>query len=225
MDKPDQPYLTALAKNHRPMNTLETKDSSEEANSQKNRSIFHAWPLLLWFAILVASSLIFSLGFACAAPFAAIGAVAAVTLARRDALLAGGLTWLINQGVGYGMLGYPWTANSVAWGLALGAATLLATVAAGGIYQMKAAIPRVVRFGTAFATAFLAFEAAICVTAIFLGGLQDFTVAIVARIFVINAATFVGLVVLYSLVTQKRLSVGISSRSPGLGSEVKVKPF
>jgi hypothetical protein len=189
------------------MNTTETKPSSVEANSRKTKSIASAWPWLLWLAILIGSSLVFSVGFACAAPFEAIGAAAAVTLARRDALLVSGVTWLINQCVGYGILGYPWTANSVAWGIALGAATLLATVAAGAVYQTKTAIPKAFRFAIAFVSAFLAFEAIIYLVALFfLGGLQDFTIGIVSRVFVINAATFVGLVVAYSLISQKRFS-------------------
>jgi hypothetical protein len=189
------------------MNTVETKNSPAETNSQKHRSITSAWPRLLWLAILIGSSLVFSVGFACAAPFEAIGAAAAITLARRDALFVSGVTWLINQCVGYGMLGYPWTSNSVAWGIALGAATLLATVAAGAVYQMKTAIPKAFRFGITFVSAFLAFEATTYVAALsFLGGVQDFTIGIVSRVFVINAATFVGLVVVYSLITQKRFS-------------------
>jgi hypothetical protein len=190
------------------MNTVETKNSPAEANSQKHRSIASAWHWLLWLAILIGASLIFSVGFACAAPFEAIGAAAAITLARRDALLASGVTWLINQCVGYGMLGYPWTSNSVAWGIALGVATLLATVAAGATYQLRTTIPKALRFGIAFVAAFLVFEAAIyAVALLFLGGLEDFTIGIVSRVFAINAATFVGLVVVYSLVTQKRFSV------------------
>jgi hypothetical protein len=192
------------------MNKVESEHSPQERDSQKDKSITHAWPRLLWLAILVCASLIFSVGFACAAPFEAIGAAAAVTLARRDALLASGLTWLINQCVGYGMLGYPWTVNSLTWGLALGAATLLATLAAGGIYQTKTAIPKFVRFGLAFATAFLAFEVAICAVACFLGGLQDFTFGIVSHIFIINAAAFVGLMVIYSIVASKRFSAAAS---------------
>jgi flagellar biosynthesis protein FliQ len=189
------------------MNTVETKSASLEADSQKNRSIANAWPRLLWLAILVCTSLIVSVLLSCATPFEAVGAAAAVTLARRDALLVSGLTWLINQCVGYGMLGYPWTYNSVAWGLALGAATLVATLAAGALCQMRKALPSLLRSALAFATAFLAFEVAIYAVAFFfLGGLQDFTTGIVSRIFVINAATFVGLVVIHSLVTQKRVS-------------------
>ena len=191
------------------MNTVETKSASLEADSQKNRSIANAWPRLLWLAILVLASLIVSVLLSCATPFEAIGAAAAVTLARRDALLASGLTWLINQCVGYGMLGYPWTYNSVAWGLALGAATLVATLAAGALYQTRKALPSLLRSTLAFAAAFLAFEVAIYAVAFFfLGGLQDFTTGIVSRVLVINAATFVGLIVIHSLVAQKRVSAG-----------------
>lgn len=38
---------------------------------------------------------------------------------------------------------------------------------------------------------------------LFLGGLQDFTLGIVSYVFVVNAATFLGLLVLYSLVLKK----------------------
>src|ERR1700751_5479142 len=165
------------------MNTVETKPSSVEANSRRTRPVANAWPWLLWPAILIGSSLVFSIGFVCAAPFEAIGAAAAVTLARRDALLVSGVTWLLNQSVGYGMLSYPWSFNSIAWGIALGAATLLATVAACAAYQMKTAIPKAFGFGIAFAAAFLVFEAAIYVIALFfLGGTQDFTIGIVSRV-------------------------------------------
>jgi hypothetical protein len=190
------------------MNTVDTNNSPAEANSQKDRSIASGWHWLLWLAILIGSSLVFSAGFACAAPFEAIGAAAAITLARRDALLVSAVTWLINQCVGYGMLGYPWTSNSVAWGIALGAATLLATVAAGAAFRMETAIPKAFRFAIAFVSAFLAFEAAIYVAALFfLGGVQDFTIGTVSHVFVINAATIVGLVIIYSLTTQNRFSV------------------
>jgi hypothetical protein len=207
MDKPSNHPTTFLAKEHRLMHTVETKNSLAEANSQKHRSIASAWPWLVWLAILIGSSLVFSVGFACAAPFEAIGAAAAITLARRDALLVSGVIWLINQCVGYGMRGYPWTSHSVAWGIGLGVATLLATVAAGAAYQLRTAIPKAVRFGIAFVAAFLVFEAAIYAVALFfLGGLEDFTIGIVSRVFAINAATFVGLVVVYSLIAEKRFS-------------------
>ncbi len=67
--------------------------------------------------LLLASSVGFTLGFAhCAVPFAAFGAVAAMTLPRRDALLLTVALWLVNQIVGFAVLHYPWDAMTLTWG-------------------------------------------------------------------------------------------------------------
>jgi hypothetical protein len=58
------------------------------------------WRRLLWLTVLVASSVAFSLGFACATPFAAFAAAAVLTLPRKDALLLMAAVWLANQAVG-----------------------------------------------------------------------------------------------------------------------------
>jgi len=65
---------------------------------------------------------------------------------------------LVNQFVGYTLLRYPWTFNSVGWGIALGAATLLASLAARWIYRLQRAIPSALRFAAVFAVAFSVFE-------------------------------------------------------------------
>jgi len=89
------------------------------------------WRHPLWLALLVAASVVFSLGLACAAPFTAFGAAAALTLSRRDALVLVMSVWLANQLVGFTLLHYPWTANAFAWGGALGVVAVLATLARG----------------------------------------------------------------------------------------------
>jgi hypothetical protein len=63
--------------------------------------------------LLLLSSLVFSLGFSCATPLAAFGAIAAVAFSRRDALILCGAVWFLNQVVGYSVLRYPWRVNSV----------------------------------------------------------------------------------------------------------------
>ncbi|HEY1505455.1 MAG TPA: hypothetical protein VGF92_14200 [Stellaceae bacterium] len=60
-----------------------------------------------WLAVLVAASVAFTFGFACAVPFAAFGAATALTLNTRDALLLTVALWLVNQIVGFGLIGYP----------------------------------------------------------------------------------------------------------------------
>jgi hypothetical protein len=58
------------------------------------------WRRPLWIALLVAASVAFTLGFACATPLAAFAAIAALSMPRKDALLLIGLVWLANQAVG-----------------------------------------------------------------------------------------------------------------------------
>ena len=183
---------------------------SLSSNSEKRGLVGNSFRELLWLAILICSSLVSSVSLACASPFAALGAAAAVTLRGRDALLVGAMVWLINQCVGYTILRYPWTFTSVAWGIALGAATLLAVLAARWIYSLQRAIPSGFRRATAFAAAYVVFEAALYAVAYFiLGGSQDFTVGIVSYVFAINAISFLGLLVLYSLVMLKRLAPSV----------------
>ena len=55
----------------------------------------------------MAASVAFSFGLACVMPFAALCAVGACTLPRRDAFAVAGMAWLANQVVGFGFLHYP----------------------------------------------------------------------------------------------------------------------
>ena len=88
------------------------------------------WRRPIWIALLVAASVAFSLGFACATPLAAFAAIAALSMPRKDALLLIGLVWTANQAVGFSVLHYPWTADCFAWGVGLGIVALLATLGA-----------------------------------------------------------------------------------------------
>lgn len=85
---------------------------------------------VLWLAVPVLTSLGFSLALACGTPFAAIAALGALALARRDAYLAALLAWGANQAVGFGLLGYPTDARTLAWGVAIGVSALAAVWAA-----------------------------------------------------------------------------------------------
>jgi hypothetical protein len=154
----------------------------------------------LWLALIVAASVAFTLGFACAVPLAAFGAAAALTLSRRDGLLLIGAVWLANQIVGFGVLGYPWTPETLAWGAILGVVAVLATVAARQAALRLARTGQAAAAGGAFVAAFAAYEGALFVAAVTaMGGTEDFTPAIVGEILTINAAAFVGLLVLNRL--------------------------
>jgi hypothetical protein len=83
-----------------------------------------------WSAFLIIGSAVGTLAFACATPFAAVAAIAALTLPARAALITSLGVWLGNQAVGFLLLRYPLTADSLAWGPVLGASAILATAAA-----------------------------------------------------------------------------------------------
>jgi hypothetical protein len=155
------------------------------------------WGHQLWLALLVAASAAFSFVFACATPFAAFSAAAALTLSRRDALRLTVAVWLANQVLGYAVLKYPWTANSFAWGAVLGAAAILTTVAARGVALRLAERSYGVLALATLLAAFMVYEGVLFAVAVaLLGGTESFTLPIVGRIFSVNAVALVGL---YSL--------------------------
>jgi hypothetical protein len=161
----------------------------------------NGWLSPLWLALLVCSSVAFSLGFACATPFAAFSAVAALTLDRRDAVFLTGGVWFANQFVGFTLLHYPWTVSSIGWGFALGLAAMLATFGARWATRTCEGLPWVAEHLAALLAAFAVFEGVLFMVGLFiLGGMEAFGLRIVSWIFVINAGAFLGLLILHRLV-------------------------
>lgn len=155
------------------------------------------WRHALWLALVAAASIAFSLGFACAVPFAAVGAIGALTLDRRDALLLAAAVWLANQLVGFTILGYPWTAGTFGWGVALGVVAVLAALAAQSTARSLNGRGTIAVSVAAFAAAFVLYEGGLFVVAAgLLGGMEHFTAPIVTRVLEINAAAFALLFVL-----------------------------
>ncbi|MBV9860220.1 MAG: hypothetical protein JO038_08985 [Alphaproteobacteria bacterium] len=172
------------------------------------------WRHHLWLALLVCASLGLTLGFACAVPFAAFGAVAALSLPRRDALLLTVGLWLVNQIVGFTVMQYPWDAMTAAWGGILGLVAILSTGAARAV---------VGRCGPAsgsllgFAAAFVAYEGSLyLISSLGMGGVEDFTPAIVVSILQINAAAFAALLATAFALAAIGPRHGASIRSPVL---------
>jgi hypothetical protein len=192
------------------MNLLKIKDTPAvpRGNDVNDIRSFSSPREFIWLILLPLSSLVFSLGFACATPLAAFGALAAVALSKRDGLILCGAVWLVNQVVGYAFLGYSWNINSVSWGLALGGATILASLSARSIYRRK--IHYLFRLIAAFIAAFAVFQVSLYLVELFvLSGLQDSSADVVTRVLAINAGAFVGLLALHWLA----ITVGFISAS------------
>ncbi|WP_119460298.1 hypothetical protein [Rhodospirillaceae bacterium SYSU D60014] len=167
----------------------------------------------LWLGFLTAASVLFSLGLACATPFAALGAIAALNMGRRDAVILILAAWLANQAVGYGILAYPQTFESVAWGAAMGAAALIGTLVAHRIAGQLAPMGRAFTTVSAFGAAFLTFEAALFAASFLLPGSgEPFSLAVVGQILLTNTVALAGLLVLYRLGTAIGLVAGHAPR-------------
>src|SRR3546814_4102764 len=117
---------------------------------------------MLW----VAASTLGSWALACVTPFAALAVIAAYTLAPTRAMLVMAGIWLANQGVGYGILDYPLTFDSLLWGLAIGAAALGAPLVAVAIWPMLARCNPLLRLATGLAAAFALSEGSLFLVAI-----------------------------------------------------------
>lgn len=137
-----------------------------------------------------------SFAYACAIPFAALSTFAALKFRRREALLSLGAVWLINQAVGYGCLNYPRTPESFAWGVALGVATYAALIVAMRIARRLQKTDGLLKTLMTFAVAFATFKAFLFGMSFAIpGGNIAFSWPVFKKIAVINAATFLALLV------------------------------
>jgi hypothetical protein len=149
-----------------------------------------------WIGLLGGASSGFSLVFACATPFVALVTLAALNMSRRDAFIVTGAVWLANQAVGYGILGYPRTFDSYAWGVAIGVAVLLALLVARAIGERFERNGPFVSTGFAFLSAFAVYELALYVASFWLSSSDPaFSWLIVGYILQVNALGLVGLAI------------------------------
>jgi hypothetical protein len=158
----------------------------------------------VWAAFLMVASTAGSLLFACATPFAAIAAIAALTLPARLALVATMGVWLGNQAVGFLLLGYPFTASSLAWGPVLGGSAILAAAAA--IYVARGLDRADLRRWPAAIAAALVVQQGLVLAAGLVEGTASLKVA--AGVIALNAVWFAALAII------QRLTVGIGRMQP-----------
>jgi hypothetical protein len=165
----------------------------------------------LWILLLTAASVFVTLGMACATPFAALATLAALHMSRRDGLALIGIAWLADQAVGYGLLGYPRTANSVAWGVILGVGAVVALLAARALADRVRARGVVVAGAAAFAGGFVAYQVVlVAATAVLASGAEAFSLPIVGWVLRVNLLSLAGLLVLYRLAVW----IGLVTRAP-----------
>ena len=165
----------------------------------------------LWILLLTAASVFVTLGMACATPFAALATLAALHMSRRDGFALIGIAWLADQAVGYGLLGYPRTVNSVAWGVILGVGALMALLAAQALADRVRERGAVVAAEAAFEGPFVAYQAVlVAATAGLASGAEAFSLPVVAWVLRVNLLSLVSLLILYRLAVW----IGLVTREP-----------
>lgn len=147
---------------------------------------------LTWTATLAAVTVVGSYGLACIFPFAALAAIAALTLDwRKGATLMTGV-WLANQIVGFTMLSYPHNGQALVWGAAIYASALAAFVVAK-FEAGRAPVLLSWRTPGALVAAIAGYQALMFVWAVLLDGLASSTAAIVAQVALNDTLWFAGL--------------------------------
>ena len=148
---------------------------------------------LFCLALLAASCALASFALACATPFAAFAVLAAAMLPLSFALLVVGAAWIVNQAIGFGVIGYPIDPNTLLWGVAIGAAALIATTASALVLSLLARANRYVAVASALVAAYAAYEMVLLAFTPVLGGIGAFTLAIIARLGFLNILWMTGL--------------------------------
>ncbi|WP_374526649.1 hypothetical protein [Sphingopyxis sp.] len=155
---------------------------------------------MLWISLLTAASTGTTLLLACATPFPALAALAAVHMRPRDGMALMLLAWAASQAVGFGLLGYPHDPLTLGWGVALATAAVGSVLAGYAVLGMLGKVAIAARLATAYGAAFAAFKSIIALWALALGGLHTAAApGLLAEQFARNGAILVGLYLLYRI--------------------------
>jgi hypothetical protein len=137
---------------------------------------------------------------------AAFAALAAANMNRRSAGILMGSVWLLNQIVGFTCLGYPRTATTFIWSIALAAASFLALFAAQQVVRNMKTTNYAVGTAAAFIVAFSVLELSMFTVSFFMpGGESDFVWSVFVRIFASNVVALVALSLAHRAATRVEL--------------------
>ncbi len=151
------------------------------------------------FVLLTTACALASLALACVTPFAAFAVIAAAMLPLPSALVVMAAVWLVNQAIGFGLLGYPFDTNTLPWGFVIGAAALAATAASVATLRAMQRSGSLLALGCAFIAAYAAYELVLFAATAFLGGAADFSAAIVTHLGLLDLVWLIALVAVCEL--------------------------
>lgn len=156
----------------------------------------------LWILLLTLASTATTLAFACATPFPALAALAAVHMRRSDGVWLMLAAWLASQAVGFCLLDYPRDAGTFGWAAGLATAAVASVLGAYAALRLVPGRSTLVRLGVAYLAGFAAFKLVVLGWAVPLGGIAStIDPAILMRQLVRNGAILIGLYALYRALT------------------------
>ena len=162
--------------------------------------------IVTW-SLMTAGSVLFSFAFACALPFAALASFAALRLTKRDAFLAVGSVWALNQAIGFGCLNYPHTASCLAWGVAMGVAAFASFGIADWVAHRTQTLNKLVVASLTLLAAFVTFKALILIVGKGINGTVEFTWSNLVEMLAINVCTFAAVVTIQLLAASLLLRI------------------
>lgn len=151
----------------------------------------------IWSAVLGTATIMGSYALACVFPFAALAAVAALTVSKRSAVILMIAVWAANQAVGFGLMDYPHEAATYAWGVIILVASMAALAAAGACNRENWSLAT--RAGTGLIAAIATYQAIMFVAAWALDGFASSTPAIVAQVVFNDMLWFAALMGIHTL--------------------------
>jgi hypothetical protein len=152
----------------------------------------------LWIVLLTVASTVTTLLLACATPFAALAALAALHMRQRDGIILMLFAWAASQAIGFGVLHYPHDPKTLAWGVGLATAAVASVLGACAALRPLAGKPLAVRLVAAYLAAFVALTLIVALWALVLGGIAiTLNPAILLRQLARNGAILMGLFALY----------------------------
>ncbi|MDO6413341.1 hypothetical protein Q4F19_03005 [Sphingomonas sp. BIUV-7] len=152
---------------------------------------------LLWILLLSAASVAGSWALACATPFAALAALAATRMGRRDGLLLMAVAWFASQAVGFGIHHYSHSSKTLMWGGAIGTAAIVSLLAARWA-ERRARGGSALQLGAAYLGAVAGYKGMLVLWSLVLGGIGiALSPTYFAQGFVRDGAILLALLLLY----------------------------
>jgi hypothetical protein len=150
----------------------------------------------IWLLILTVAAVGATVALSCVTPFAGLAVALAGTVGLCTSLRVMIAVWVMNQLIGFGLFHFPGTRDTFLMGVAIGAAAIIGTIAAGAVLNRVRTRRVLLRLSVAVMVSFVSYELALLAPVMFLGDLETFRPAIVAELALVNVVALIGMVAL-----------------------------